>query len=70
MAIGPEDLYYEVNGNLICLFDLQCESWEEVADYIGEELAEQMFQESDNYQPRELATWLTVQGYEQKVRRR
>ena len=66
MGMGPEDIYYEIDGSLVCSYDLGgCESWTDVEDLIGSELANQM-QEAGCYRPSEADVFLCDSGYEQK----
>jgi hypothetical protein len=43
MGIGPEDIYYEIDGHLVCVSNLtNCRDWEELARLIGEKDAKQI----------------------------
>jgi hypothetical protein len=66
MAIGPEDIHYNIGGRLVCAYDLNsCETWDEVRNHISDELAAKI--EDAGYEPCEVDVWLIDNGYEQEV---
>lgn len=68
MGLGPEDIYYEIDGELVCSYDLGCCSdWDEVEKLVGPSVAAKA--KEAGYEPDEVWLWLDDSGYEQKIAR-